>query len=104
MLNNFEKPDITIRIWYSKESRVELNLETLHKDVYDYSNSHWLARVIAQRIVRLSNNEISQFLETVGTATYGFFKIRLKGSVYNFFLILNNVLNAERLLYSILEP
>jgi hypothetical protein len=97
-LNNFEKPDIPIRIWYSKESCVELNIETICQDNYDYTNSHWAARAIAQKLVRLTNNEVSQFLETVGTATYGFFKIRLKESVYDSFLILNNILNAQRLL------
>ena len=59
-------------VWSSKETHVELNVDK--QDQNNNDTNHWATRTIARRLIELTNDELSQFLETVGISTFAFLK------------------------------
>lgn len=54
--------------------------------------NHFLARVLSKGQAELAEDELSEFLKIVKTATFGFFRVKMKGSLHHYFITLNNSL------------
>jgi hypothetical protein len=90
-LKNPRNPEVPMTFSYSKEAHIELNLdmEDDNNKIND-NNCHYWAGAIAKGLIHLTHGEVAQFLDVVGTATFGFFKIKLKGIIYRYFMALSN--------------
>jgi len=94
-LPNPEKPHLPLAFCYSKEVHAELDLDRKDQGKNDVSRNHWASEAITQGLTQLKDREISEFLELVGTATFAFFKVRMKGSSYYYFMRLSSNLLGD---------
>lgn len=72
----------------SKEGIIQIDLDPHDKDAYNQDN-RWLTNAISKGTIRLSDNELLQFLTLVRTATFAFFKVRIKESLNHYFMKLS---------------
>lgn len=91
---------IPITFSFSKEKCIEVDLDGMDQassnDAGNNNNNnnynHFLARVLSKGQAELAEDELSEFLKIVKTATFGFFRVKMKGSLHNYFITLNNSL------------
>jgi hypothetical protein len=99
-LTNPESRNSILTFWYSQEAHVELNLDSEEQNNNWNDNNichHWAVRALEQGPIELRDNEVLQFLEMTGKATFAFFKIKRKCSVNFFFMLLSNNTHSEAL-------
>lgn len=89
-LTNPQNPKTPISFWYHKEKHIELNLDS--EDRNDNTNHHWAGRAIEEGQTKLTEHELSQFLQLVKTATFAIFEIKRKGDLHYYFMAITNVL------------
>jgi hypothetical protein len=83
---NPENPKIPMSFSYSDERHIELDMS---KDFHV-----GIDRAISNGCTELSKEEILQFLELVGTATFVFIKVETKGFVRQYFMLLSNTIKV----------
>ncbi len=91
-LTNPQNPKTPISFWYQKEKCIELNLDNEDKKNNNNTNHHWAERAIEEGQTKLTDYELSEFLQLVKTATFAFFKIKRKGDSHCYFMAIRNVL------------
>ena len=89
-LTNPQNPKTPISFWYHKENHIELKLNI--EDGNKNTNHHWAERAIEDGRAKLTDQELSEFLQLVKTATFAFFKIKRKGDLHCYFMAIRNVL------------
>jgi len=93
-LNNPENQQAPLTFSYYREKHVRLDLdkENDSKTINGNSGSsqHWAERAMTDAKNELSNEELSEFLQLIKTATFAFFTIKRKGSYYYYFMTLSN--------------
>jgi len=89
-LTNPRNPKTSISFWYHKEKHIELDLDI--EDGNNNTNHHWAERAIEDGRAKLTDQELSEFLQLVKTATFAFFKIKRKGDLHCYFMAITNVL------------
>jgi hypothetical protein len=87
-LTNPQNPKVPISFWYHKEKHIELNLDI--EDGSNNTNHHWAERAIEDGQAKLTDQELSEFLQLVKTATFAFFKIKRKGDLHCYFMAITN--------------
>ena len=96
-LPNQEKPALPVSFWYNQEAQVELNLDTEDPQNIHRMYDHWAVRATTQGVTQLTDKEILEFLQLIGgMATFAFFKIKRKGSLRHYFMMLSNTLPPNR--------
>jgi hypothetical protein len=93
-LNNPENQHAPLTFSYYREKHVRLDLdkENDSKTINGNSGSsqHWAERAMTDAKNELSNEEVSEFLQLIKTATFAFFTIKRKGSYYYYLMALSN--------------
>jgi hypothetical protein len=90
-LTNQQNPKTPISFWYQKEKCIKLNLDN-EDGKYNNTNPHWAERAIEDGQTKLTDQELSEFLQLVKTATFALFKIKRKGDLHCYFMAITNVL------------
>ena len=91
-LTNPQNPKVPISFWYQKEKHIELNLDNEEDVKQNNTNPHWAERAIEEGQTKLTEEELSEFLQLVKTATFAFFKIKRKGVLHCYFMTIRNSL------------
>ena len=91
-LTNLQNPKAPISFRYQKEKHIELNLDNEDGKNNNNTNHHWAERAIEERQTKLTEVELSEFLQLVKTATFAFFRIKRKGVLHCYFMAIRNVL------------
>jgi hypothetical protein len=91
-LTNPQNPKTPISFWYKEEKHIELNLDIEDRKNNNNTNQHWAERAIVDGQTKLTEEELSEFLQLVKTATFAFFKIKRKGDLHCYFMAITNVL------------
>jgi hypothetical protein len=91
-LTNPQNPKTPISFWYQKEKCIELNLDNEDGKNNNNTNHHWAERAIVDGQTKLTDQELSEFLQLVKTATFAFFRIKRKGVLHCYFMAIRNVL------------
>ena len=69
----------SISLEYSYEKNIELDID---------DQNHWASRCIRAGIIPLRDEELSDFLNKVKNATYGFFKVMMKEPRNSYLLVI----------------
>ena len=91
-LTNPQNPNAPISFWYQKEKHIELNLDNEEDVKQNNTNPHWAERAIEEGQTKLTDQELSDYLQLVKTATFAFFRIKRKGVLQCYFMAIRNVL------------
>ena len=81
-LTNPQNPKTPISFWYKKEKHIELNLDNEDRKNNNNTDHHWAERAIVEGQTKLTDQELSEYLQLVKTATFAFFRIKRKGDLH----------------------